>query len=70
MGIVIDSSVLIAAEREELDLAAALGRQADETVAIAAMTASELLHGVHRAAEAGQRPRGQAFAVHPTVPSF
>jgi tRNA(fMet)-specific endonuclease VapC len=70
VGIVIDSSVLIAAERGKLDLAAALGRQADETVAIAAITASELLHGVHRAAEAGQRSRRQAFVEHllATVP--
>ena len=49
MGLLIDSSVLIAVERGELDaraLASAAGR--DEPVAIAATTASELLHGVHR----------------------
>lgn len=48
MGQVIDSSVLIAAERGLLDLGAALGDHRDETFAISAVTASELLHGVHR----------------------
>ena len=49
MGLLIDSSVLIAVERGELEagvVAAAAGP--DEPVAIAAITASELLHGVHR----------------------
>ena len=49
MGLLIDSSVLIAVERAQLDAdvvtTAAAG---DEPVAIAAITASELLHGVHR----------------------
>lgn len=48
MGILIDSSVLVAAERGQLDLDALLAGRADEDVAIAAITASELLHGVHR----------------------
>jgi tRNA(fMet)-specific endonuclease VapC len=48
MGKVIDSSVLIAAERGHLDLAAALTDHRDESFAISAVTASELLHGVHR----------------------
>lgn len=49
MGLLIDSSVLIALERGQLE-ADALGAAAggDEPVAIAAITASELLHGVHR----------------------
>ena len=64
MGTLIDSSVLIATERGKLDLAAELGEQADEPVAIAAITASELLHGVHRAAKVAQRSRRQAFVEH------
>jgi tRNA(fMet)-specific endonuclease VapC len=48
VGKVIDSSVLIAAERRQLDLRAALADHRDETFAISAVTASELLHGVHR----------------------
>ncbi len=48
MGKVIDSSVLIAAERGQLDLGRALEDHRSETFSIAAITASELLHGVHR----------------------
>ena len=44
----IDSSVLIAAERGQLDLAAALEDHKEEVFAISAVTASEMLHGVHR----------------------
>ncbi|HEV7500969.1 MAG TPA: PIN domain-containing protein [Vicinamibacteria bacterium] len=61
MGTLIDSSVLIAAERRTLALDEALGAQADEIVGIAAITASELLHGVHRAATAGQRRQRETF---------
>jgi tRNA(fMet)-specific endonuclease VapC len=50
MGNVIDSSVLVAAGRGQLDLHAALHDHRDETFAISAVTASELLHGVHRIA--------------------
>ena len=73
MGTLIDSSVLIAAERRALDLDAAMLAHADEPVAIAAITASELLHGVHRAVKATQRQRRESFverllAVLPVVP--
>ncbi len=52
MGFLIDSSVLVAAERGLLDLSAALHDHRDETFAISAVTAAELLHGVHRVAAA------------------
>jgi len=58
MATLIDSSVLIAAERGQLnfdDIAA------EEDVAISAVTASELLHGVHHARMPAQRHRRQAF---------
>ncbi len=61
MGALIDSSVLIAAEREGLDLDARVADAAEEPVGIAAITASELLHGVLRAASAAQRRRREAF---------
>jgi predicted nucleic acid-binding protein len=48
MGALIDASSLIAAERGELDLARILKEGPDEEVAIATITASELLHGIHR----------------------
>jgi tRNA(fMet)-specific endonuclease VapC len=61
MAALIDSSVLIAAERGELNFDRIAARYAEEDVAISAVTASELLHGVHRARTAAQRHRRQAF---------
>jgi predicted nucleic acid-binding protein len=61
MATLIDSSVLIAVERGDLALDTFSARYAEEDVAISAVTASELLHGVHRARTAGQRHRRQAF---------
>jgi tRNA(fMet)-specific endonuclease VapC len=61
MATLIDSSVLIAAERGDLDLDNVIARYAEEDVAISAITASELLHGVRRAKTAAQRHRRQAF---------
>jgi len=73
VGTLIDSSVLVAAERLTLDLDTALGAHAQEPVGIATITASELLHGVHRAANNAQRRRRETFverllAVLPVFP--
>lgn len=57
----LDSSVLIAAERSEFRLAEFLHDLGSEPAAISAVTASELLHGYHRATEAGVRARRAAF---------
>lgn len=64
MGVVIDSSIFIAAERGKLDLAEKLQAHGNETVAMAAITASELLHGVHRAKDLAGRTRREAFVEH------
>jgi tRNA(fMet)-specific endonuclease VapC len=61
VGTLIDSSILVAVERRTLDLDAAMAAHAEDPVGIAAITASELLHGVHRAATADQRQRREAF---------
>jgi tRNA(fMet)-specific endonuclease VapC len=61
MAALIDSSVLIAAERGALALDAFAARYAEEDIAISAVTASELLHGAHRARTPAQRHRRQAF---------
>jgi tRNA(fMet)-specific endonuclease VapC len=61
MATLIDSSVLIAAERGDLDLDDVMARYAEEDIAISVITASELLHGVYRAKTAVQRHRRQAF---------
>ena len=61
MGIVIDASVLIAAERADLDLERLLADQDDAETSISAITASELLHGVHRAPAGQRRTQREAF---------
>jgi len=61
MGVLIDSSVLIAAERGSVDLEILGREQAEVDFAIAAITASELLHGVHRAKEQSRKARREAF---------
>ncbi len=61
MARLIDSSVLIAAGRGHVSLDDITARYADEGVAISAVTASELLHGVHRAKTAAQREGREAF---------
>ena len=60
MGALIDSSVLIAAERGELDLEGALAGFDDE-LALSVVTASELLHGVHRARDQARLARREAY---------
>jgi len=73
LGTLIDSSVLVAAEQRPLDLVDALGAHGEEPAGIASISASELLHGVHRAATAAQRQRREVFverllAVLPVFP--
>jgi predicted nucleic acid-binding protein len=61
MVAVLDSSVLIAAERGQLDLDAFGDKEDGLEYAMAAVTASELLHGVHRAADPERKARREAF---------
>lgn len=61
MGVILDTSVLVAAERGAVRFEALLESLGEEAVAIAAITASELLHGCHRAGDAGVRARRSAF---------
>lgn len=60
MGKLIDSSVLIACERGQLDLATALADHPEDAFSMSAITASELLHGVHRTSGA-KRAATEAF---------
>lgn len=57
---ILDTSVLIAAERGRFDLPAMLAAFGEQPVHIAAITASELLHGCHRASDSGTRARRTA----------
>ena len=61
MGVILDSSVLIAAERGKFDLVGLLRAHADEVFQLAAITASELLHGCERANTAAVRERRVRF---------
>src|ERR1017187_1479951 len=59
MATLIDTSVLIAVERGQIDLNALM--TPNDEIAIAAITASELLHGVHRASTARLSAFREAF---------
>jgi tRNA(fMet)-specific endonuclease VapC len=61
MAALIDSSVFIDTERGTLDLEELLGRLGDERFALSAITASELLYGLHRARTAAQRNRREVY---------
>ena len=56
MGLILDSSPLIADERGKFDLPAFMATRR-EPIVLAAITASELLHGVHRAPDTGRRQK-------------
>jgi tRNA(fMet)-specific endonuclease VapC len=58
MALLIDTSVLIDAERRKNSLSQMLG---DEDRAISVITASELLHGVHRTKSSAARTRRAVF---------
>jgi tRNA(fMet)-specific endonuclease VapC len=61
MGVLIDSSVLIGQERGHLDLESRLADRGDEGFFLSVVTASELLHGIHRAKDSVIRARRSAF---------
>ena len=61
MGVILDSSSLIAAERQRFDLAGFLSAHPDELFFITVITASELLHGCARATDASVRARRARF---------
>ena len=73
MGIILDTSLLISAERGRLALETWAAHRPDEAFGLAAITVSELLHGVHRAETAARRLRREAFTekvieLFPVVP--
>jgi tRNA(fMet)-specific endonuclease VapC len=64
MGLIFDSSIFIANERGRFDMAGFLRQFAAQQPVIAAITASELLHGVERAQDVGRRLRRQQHVEH------
>lgn len=61
MGVLIDTSVLIGWERSGADVEARVRGREDEAFFLSAITASELLHGVHRAGDRVRRAKRSAF---------
>ena len=61
MGVLIDASVLIAHERGRLDLDRLRSEGDQDAAYLSAVTASELLHGVHRATTTAIRHRRGAL---------
>lgn len=59
-GVLLDSSVLIAAEKQAFDLGAKTAGRLDLCF-VSAVTASELLHGVHRATLPNRQIQRSAF---------
>jgi predicted nucleic acid-binding protein len=61
MGILIDSSILIHFERSETDVSAYVKGREDEDAFVSVVSASELLHGAHRAADRKTKAKRLAF---------
>ena len=61
MAVLIDATVLIDYERGQIDLEARIVGREHEAFYLSVITASELLHGVHRAVDPGVRARRSAF---------
>jgi tRNA(fMet)-specific endonuclease VapC len=73
VGTIVDSSVIIAMQRGQLDPARLRDEDEDDSLAIAAIAASEILHGVLRQKHAVARTRAERFveqilASFPVVP--
>jgi predicted nucleic acid-binding protein len=69
VGIVLDTSVLIAWERKVGALEAYAAAHPDEPLGLSVLTAAELFHGVHRADSAARRLKRSAF-VEQVLASF
>ena len=61
MGVIIDTSFLIEAERRESEIARFVENREEEVFGISVITVSELLHSVHRADSTKRRLKRSAF---------
>ncbi len=61
VGALVDTSLFVAAERGQLELHSFAERYADTGLFLAAITVSELLHGVHRLRASKRRLRAESF---------
>ncbi|MGA2318649.1 MAG: type II toxin-antitoxin system VapC family toxin [Thermodesulfobacteriota bacterium] len=61
MGVIFDTSVLIAIERSPHQIEKVINGRENEPFGISVITASELLHGVHRADSEKRRLKREAY---------
>jgi tRNA(fMet)-specific endonuclease VapC len=61
VGVILDTSVLIAFERDAVDLDTFIHGRSREAFGVSVITASELLHGVYRADTAKRRIKRAAY---------
>ena len=61
MGVILDTSVLIEAERREFEIDKFTENRGDEIFGLSVMTAAELFHGVHRADSTKRRLKRSAY---------
>lgn len=61
MGLILDTSVLIEAERGRLNVEEFIGGREEEPFGLSVITVAELLHGVHRADSQKRRIKRSAF---------
>jgi tRNA(fMet)-specific endonuclease VapC len=61
MGVVIDTSVLIEAERQRFEIDKFTENREDEIFGLSFITVAELLHGVHRADSTKKRLKRSAY---------
>jgi tRNA(fMet)-specific endonuclease VapC len=61
VAVLIDASILIAAERGLLDLEPHVVQRQEEEFFLSVITASELLHGMHRAVQPEVRTKRSAW---------
>ena len=61
MGVILDTSVLIEAERREFEIDKFTENRGDEIFGLSVITTAELLHGVHRADSTKRRLKRSAY---------
>ena len=76
LGVILDSSLVIEAERQQLNVAQFLKqivqKLGEREAALSSITVAELVHGIHRANTADRRARRRAFLddLKATVPVY
>ncbi len=61
MGVILDTSVLIEAERQASDIRVFIENRREEVFGLSVISIAELLHGVHRADSTQRRLKRSAF---------